>query len=98
MLAHNFYSYCFSLLACYCTCSLKPVGNHNGEQQVKLTDPTSLPIKEIPFSVISAANNDIESSMKESSTKRLFISACTKTGYLRILLWNFGLESQIFVK
>ena len=35
-------------------------------------------MKEIPSSVISVANNDIESSMKESSTKKAFISAHTK--------------------
>ena len=44
----------------------KPVGNHNREQQLKLYlillySPL---MKEFSFSVISAANNDIESSMK----------------------------------
>ena len=43
----------------------------NGEQQVKLPDPASPLMKEIPSSVISVANSDIESSMKESSTKQL---------------------------
>ena len=38
-----------------------------------LPDPTSLLMKEIPSSVISVANNDIESLMKASSTKMLFI-------------------------
>ena len=56
-------------------------------------------MKDIPSSVISVANNDVESLMKESSTKMaFFISARTKTGYLHILLWNLGLESGIYLK
>ena len=47
----------------------KPVGNRNGEEQVKLPDPTGPLTEELPSSVISAANKDIESSKKESSTK-----------------------------
>ena len=82
-LANDFYSYCFSLLACDLLLHMqplrffdmsksiyhnyfKPVGNCNGEQQVKLPIPTSPLMKEIPFLVISVANNGIESSMKES--------------------------------
>ena len=44
-------------------------------------------MKEIPSLVISAANNDIESLMKESSTKNSFYKT-QKTEYLHILLWN----------
>ena len=83
----------FQFLACYCTCYLryvcqsilqhnyfKPVGNCNKEQQVKLPDPIGTLMKEIPFSVILAASNDIESLMKESSTKMAFyISTRIKT-------------------
>ena len=48
----------------------KPVGNHNGEQQVKLPDPTGPLTEELPSSVISATNKDIIKSLKkESSTK-----------------------------
>ena len=48
----------------------KPVGNRNGEQQVKLPDPTGPLTEELPSSVISTANKDIiESSKIESSTK-----------------------------
>ena len=47
----------------------KLVGNSNGGQQA---NPTSPLMKEIPSSVISVANNHIESSMKESSTKTAF--------------------------
>ena len=53
----------------YCMCSFcefllsilpyfKPVENHNGEQQVKLPNPTGPLMKELPSSVISAANKD----------------------------------------
>ena len=50
-------------------------------------------MKEIPFSVISVANNGIESSRVQQ--KQLFISACIKTGYLHT---HTTLESGIFVK
>ena len=56
----------------------KPVENHNGEK-VNLPDSTSPLMKEIP-SVISAANNDIESSMKESSPKTDFYKHMHKDG------------------
>ena len=72
---------------------LKPVGNCNGEQQVKLPDPTSPLMKEIP-SVISAANNNIESSMKESSTKMDFYKHMNEDG----ICTHTALESGIFVK
>ena len=55
-------------------------------------------MKEVPSSVILMANNDIESSMKESSTKTPFYKRTRKTGYLRILLWNLSLEAGIFLK
>ena len=78
-LRHDFYSHCFSLHICYCTCSLckffcyvcqrllyfKPVENSNGEQNVKLPDPTSPPMKEISSSAISSSNNDVECLIKE---------------------------------
>jgi len=47
----------------------KLVGNHNGEQQVKLPDSTGPLTEKLPSSFISAANKVIESSKKESSTK-----------------------------
>ena len=54
-------------------------------------------MKEIPSLVILGASNVIESSMKESSTKMVFISAHTKIGYLLMLLRDVGLESGNFV-
>jgi len=79
-LAHDFYSYCFvrSLVIAHAAFAMsksiltyfKPVGNRNGQQQVKLPDPTGPLTEELPSSVISAANKDIiESSKKESSKK-----------------------------
>ena len=84
-LAHIFSLICFAQLFCMCSwlcdihhdiCAMsksllsyfKPVGR---DQLVKLPNPTGQLTKELPSSVISAANKDAtESSNKESSSKK----------------------------
>ena len=79
----------------------KPVGNCNGRQQVYSSYPILLARwwRKFLYSVISVANNDIESSMRESSTKTAFYKCMRKDRIsICILLCNRSLESGIFVK
>ena len=57
----------------------KPVGNHNGEQQVKLPDPTGPLTEELPSSVISAANKDALRNVSGCVLSHLLASVDTYT-------------------
>ena len=68
----------------------KPIGNCNGEQQVKLYDPTGPLTEELPSLVISAASKDISTIRIVSSVAHCKLKIAKSPGKLKSKITNIS--------